>query len=153
MNPLWTKKGTRQQAMKQQQLLYADLYGAVCPARQWAVGLALPNAHSACMKAPMQAISDGVPEGRHALVIMEGAGWHQERLDLPNVTWLKLPPYSPEWNPCEQVWRYLKEHGLSHRCLTDDEAILDALCHCWNQLSIDKESMLSLCTRQWANLS
>ena len=38
------------------------------------------------MKAPMQAISDGVPEGRHALVIMEGAGWHQERLDLPNVT-------------------------------------------------------------------
>ena len=32
--PLWTKKGTRPRAMKQQQLLYADLYGAVCPARQ-----------------------------------------------------------------------------------------------------------------------
>ena len=53
------------------------------------------------MKAHMQAISDAVPEGRHALVIMDGAGWHQETLDLPNVTLLKLPPYSPELNPCE----------------------------------------------------
>ena len=68
------------------------------------------------MKAHMQAISDAVPEGRHALVIMDGAGWHQETLDLPNVTLLKLPPYSPALNPCEQVWRYLKENFLSNRC-------------------------------------
>ena len=68
------------------------------------------------MKAHMQAISDAVPKGRHALVIMDGAGWHQENLDLHNVTLLKLPPYAPELNPCEQVWRYLKEHFLSNRC-------------------------------------
>ena len=111
---LWAKKGTRPRAIKQQQFLYAYLYGAVCPARQLAVGLALPNANSACMKAHMQAISDAVPEGRHALVIMDGAGWHQESLDLPNVTLLKLPPYSPELNPCEQVWRYLKEHFCNY---------------------------------------
>ena len=103
---LWTKKGTRPRAIKQQQFTYAYLYGAVCPARQLAIGLALPNANSACMKAHMQAISDAVPKGRHALVIMDGAGWHQESLDLHNVTLLKLPPYSPELNPCEQIWSY-----------------------------------------------
>ena len=93
---LWTKKGTRPRAIKQQQFTYAYLYGAVCPARQLAIGLALPNANSECMKAHMQAISDAVPKGRHALVIMDGAGWHQESLDLHNVTLLKLPPYSTE---------------------------------------------------------
>ena len=150
---LWTKKGTRPRAIKQQQFTYAYLYGAVCPARQLAIGLALPNANSECMKAHMQAISDAVPKGRHALVIMDGAGWHQESLDLHNVTLLKLPPYAPELNPCEQVWCYLKEHFLSNRCFADYEAILDAICHSWNQFSIDKERIVSLCTRKWAAFS
>ena len=89
----------------------------------------LPNAKNECMKAHMQVISDAVPKGCHALVIMDGAGWHQENLDLHNVTLLKLPPYSPELNPCEEVWRYLKEHFLSNRCFTDYEVILAAMCY------------------------
>ena len=97
--------------------------------------------------------SHAVPKGRHALVIMDGAGWHQESLDLHNVTLLKLPPYAPELNPCEQVWRYLKEHFLSNRCFADYEAILDTICHSWNQFSIDKERIVSLCTRKWAVIS
>jgi len=32
-----------------------------------------------------------------------------------NVTLVALPPYSPELNPVERVWLYLKEHFLSHQ--------------------------------------
>lgn len=51
----------------------------------------------------MEEISKAVPEGRHAVVVMDGALWHQPSLDQDNVTMLKLPPYSPELNPAEQV--------------------------------------------------
>lgn len=150
---LWSRKGIRPRAIKQQQFTYAYLYGAVCPAQGLAVGLALPSANRECMKKHMQLISASVPEGRHALVVMDGAGWHQESLDLPNVTMLRLPPYSPELNPCEQIWAYLKDHYLSNRCFEDYETILDTICHAWNEFRIDKERIKSLCSRTWAVLS
>ena len=53
----------------------------------------------------MQEISKAVPKGRHAVVVMDGALWHQPSLNQDNVTMLKLPPYSPELNPSERVWR------------------------------------------------
>ena len=64
--------------------------------------------------------------GRHALVIMDGAGWHQQDLtdDFDNLTLLKLSPYSPELNPIEQVW--LRQHYLANRCFKGDEDIVDA---------------------------
>ncbi|MCD9479952.1 hypothetical protein GLP25_14220 [Photobacterium phosphoreum] len=33
---------------------------------------------------------------------MDGAGWHTD--DIANLSIIKLPPYSPELNPIEQVW-------------------------------------------------
>jgi transposase len=49
-----------------------------------------------------------VPAGRHAVVVMDQAGWHStKRLEIPNnISILHLPPYSPELNPQEQVWQY-----------------------------------------------
>ena len=43
-------------------------------------------------------------------------------------------PYSPELNPVERVWVYLKERFLSHRLLDDYPAIVDAICAAWNRL-------------------
>lgn len=45
-----------------------------------------------------------------------------------NVTLVLLPPYSPELNPVERVWLYLRERHLSHRLLAGYDAIMDALC-------------------------
>ncbi|MGR5196652.1 transposase [Vibrio sp. WZ-1] len=43
---------------------------------------------------------------RHAVVIMDGAGWHTDDIAEPfdNLSIIKLPPYSPELNLIEQVW-------------------------------------------------
>lgn len=46
----------------------------------------------------------------------------------PNVTLLLLPPYSPELNPVERVWLYLRAHCPSDRLLNSHYAIVDALC-------------------------
>src|SRR5262249_16378338 len=43
--------------------------------------------------------------------------WHTAgSLVMPaNVTALRLPPYSPELNPVERLWHYLREHHWSNR--------------------------------------
>ena len=74
---MWARKGTRPRALKQQQFTYAYLYGAVCPSTGQAVGLVLPNANTACMNLHIDEISRSIAEDRHALILMDGAGWHQ----------------------------------------------------------------------------
>ena len=44
----------------------------------------------------------------------DGAGWHDDRaLTVPeNVTIIAVPsPYSPELNPVERVWLYLRQNA------------------------------------------
>ena len=51
------------------------------------------------------------------LMVMDGAGWHRSKeLRIPaNVSILLLPPYSPELNPAELIWRQLRQRKLSNR--------------------------------------
>ena len=55
-------------------------------------------------------IAKAVAPGSHALLIVDGAGWHGAKcLQVPDkITLVKLPPYSPELNPMENVWAYLR---------------------------------------------
>jgi len=61
------------------------------------------------MKEHLKLISKRTPSG-HAVIIADGAAWHQEYLadQFENITIIKLPPYSPELNPIEQVWQWLR---------------------------------------------
>jgi transposase len=49
-----------------------------------------------------------------------------------NITLLHLPPYSPELNPVENVWAYLRSNKLSNRPFDTYEAIVNACCDAWN---------------------
>ncbi len=78
-------------------------------------------------------------------------GWHDARgLDVPaNMTLVALPAYSPELNPVERLWLYLKERFLSHRLLDDYNAILEAACRAWNNLTTEPGRVKSLCSYDW----
>ncbi len=64
----------------------------------------------------------------HAVVILDQAGWHGARTLLvpENLTLLSLPPYSPELNPVENLWQFLKHNFLNSRVFADYQAIVDA---------------------------
>ncbi|MGD0462853.1 MAG: transposase [Tepidisphaeraceae bacterium] len=64
----------------------------------------------------------------HFVLIMDQAGWHKSReLKLPRgITTLLLPPYSPELNPVENLWHYLRSHYLSNRTYEDYDALMAA---------------------------
>ena len=112
----------------------------------------MPFANKICMEKHIEEIAKCVPEGRHALVIMDGAGWHSVNLNNDKVTVLKLPPYSPELNPCEQIWQYLKDHYLANRCFSDYNELIEAICTAWNRFAEDIDRIISMCSRSWAKV-
>ena len=58
-------------------------------------------------------------EDEHAVLGLDRAGWHKaKRLVVPsNITLVWLPPHSPQINPVERLWLFLRERHLSHRLL------------------------------------
>ena len=63
----------------------------------------------------------------HAALIRDGAGFHTaETLETPaNATLITLPPYSPEPNPIENLWHYLRSHYWSNRSYHDRDALTE----------------------------
>ena len=98
-------------------------------------------------------ISKQVTPGAHAVVTLDGAGWHQQggRLHIPaNLSLLTLPPYSPELNPQENIWQFLRQNYLANRVYETYEAIVEACCRAWNALTADPARIISIASRDWA---
>jgi len=113
--------------------------------------LVLPEVSTRATRLFFDAFAETLAQDIHAVVVLDGAGWHQLRqADIPaNITLVPLPPYSPELNPVERVWLYLRERFLSLRLLDDTEAIVDACCDAWNALAGEPGRLRSLCAYPW----
>jgi transposase len=79
------------------------------------------------MQKHLQQISDATSTGRYALVIMDRASWHSNKLKVhfDNLLIIHLPPYSPELNPIEQIWAWLSSNDLSNRVFKDYDDIVE----------------------------
>jgi len=112
---VWAKRGTRPRAPRDTRYQWAYIFGAVCPERGAAAGLVMPFADTAAMNAHLSEIARTVAPGAHAVLVLDGAGWHgAHALVVPdNISLVPLPPYSPELNPVENVWQYLRANWLA----------------------------------------
>jgi transposase len=151
---LWAPKGSRPGVVRQQQFVSAYLFGAVCPARDEAVGLVMPWVNTAAMQRHLEEIAAAVPAGRHAVVVADRAGWHlTPQLKVPaNLSLLPLPAASPQLNPTEQVWEQLRQSHLANRCYSGYEDIVEACCRAWNSFVDTAGAVRKLCSRTWAVL-
>jgi transposase len=94
-----------------------------------------------------------VTPGAHAVVIADGAAWHKPggALKLPaNISILTLPPYSPELNPAENIWQFLRQNFLSNRVFENYDAIVGACCDGWNALIARPDRIRSIASRDYA---
>ena len=93
----------------------AYIFGAVCPGRWATAALVMPFANTEAMNAQLSEISKTVASGAHAILVMDGAGWHgANALCIPeNISTVMLPPYAPELNPVENIWAYLRANCLA----------------------------------------
>jgi transposase len=149
----WAKRGTRPSAPSDQRTGSTYIFGAICPARGAGAALVLPLCNSATMSLQLAEISRAVSAGAHAVVLLDQAGWHTSgKLVVPtNVSLLPLPPKSPELNPTENVWQYLRENWLSNRVFASVADIVDHCCHAWNKLIDQPWTIMSIGLRDWAH--
>jgi hypothetical protein len=154
MTRIWARKGTRPRVVRQQQYEYVYLFGAVCPGSGKTAGLVLPVLNTLAMNMHLQCISEQLEQGKHAVVVLDKAAWHTTKKirEFKNISLLALPPVSPELNPVEQIWQYLRDKYLANRCFKDYEDIVTACCKSWNTFSNNVPTVKSLCQREWALL-
>lgn len=111
----------------------------------------MPEANTEAMQLFLDEFSKTLPKDEVAIMYADQAGWHASKaLRVPdNVMLLAIPPYTPEVNPVERIWLYLKERHLSLRLHDDYDAIVDAACAAWNKLTAEAGRITSLCTYPW----
>jgi transposase len=97
------------------------------------------------MQLHLNEISKQVDTKAHAVVLMDRAGWHStgKLKILKNLTIILLPPKSPELNPVENVWQYLRANYLSNRVFENYEAIVEADCEAWKKLISQPQTITS----------
>jgi transposase len=112
----------------------------------------LPRCTIAAMTLHLAEISHAVEPGAHAVLLLDQASWHlSDKLTVPaNITLMPLPPKSPELNPVENIWQYMRDNWLSNRIFSSYENILDHCCYAWNTLADRPWVIMSIGLRAWA---
>ena len=149
---IWAPVGSRPRAVRDNRHDSVYLFGALCAYRAVGAAVIMPAANSEAMSVHLQEIGTQVSPA-HAVLVCDGAGWHQrgDKLTVPdNITLLPLPAYSPELNPMENVWDYLRGNKLSHTVWDTYEAIVDACANAWRFLIDDPDRIRSIAYREWA---
>lgn len=100
----------------------------------------LPELNTDAMQVFLDQFAATLAADEHAVMVMDQAGWHTAAdLVVPsNVSIVLQPSYSPELNPVERIWLFLRERHLSHRLLDDYDAIVEALCRAWKALDVQR---------------
>ncbi len=142
----WWMRGQRPAGRCDGRFQSAYIFAAVEPETGSAFGLVLPHVSTDAMSLFLAQFAATLEPDTHAVVVLDGAGWHIAKdLRVPDtVTLVRLPAYSPDLNPVERIWLYLRERFLSARVFPDYEAILNACCTAWNALTAEPERVRSI---------
>ncbi len=98
-------------------------------------------------------ISSQVTSGAHAVLFVDQAGWHTtgKLVIPPNITLLLLPPRSPELNPVENIWQFMRDNWLSNRVFKSHDDIVTLCCEAWKKLIDQPWKIMSIGRRKWAH--
>lgn len=105
------------------------LFGAFSPLSGRHFLLELPECNTRCFQLFLNHFSQQHPTELKIIILDNGAFHHGRTLSKPkNIELLFLPPYSPELNGAEKVWRHLKDALGNHLPPTLDH-LSDRLCN------------------------
>jgi len=147
LTTVWAERGTRPSAPKQTAYANLQVLTAVCPASGRAEGLVAPKLDTGVVQSFLDGLSKALPAGTHVVLVWDGAGYHvAKRLRVPsNLTVVKLPPYSPELNPVERLWLYLRHHYWSNHAYADLDALERAAVSGWRAVCLHPDKVKTIC--------
>src|SRR5436305_1585210 len=119
----------------------------VCAATGAASALIMPALNTEVVNLFLEEFSRGLPAGVHAVLIWDGAGFHTGAdVVMPsNVSLIQLPPYSPELNPVENLWHYLRAHHWSNREYEGYKGLQEEAVRSLRAVCQDDEKLKTIC--------
>lgn len=141
---LWAKRGVRVIAAVLPGYRNFYSYTGVSSRNGESFSLFLPWVNTEMMNLYLQELSREYTP-KTILLIMDQAGWHRSKnLSVPyNIKIMYLPPYSPELNPVEKLWQWLKRHACMNRYYKSEETLADEIEKLLKSLS--KTDFMRLC--------
>lgn len=149
----WVPPGER--AIVNHQIIrqYTYVYTALCPETGENYSLILPYADTVSMNIFLEGLSEEFKNYR-IIMVMDNAAWHdgQDIKKFDNIVPLFLPPYSPELNPVEYVWHYVKDHyEFKNKTFESMEQVIEQLTYAFGKLNKEKEIVKSFSLYDWIN--
>ena len=150
---VWARRGSRPRGVRQNQ--YTSLYvlTAVCVGTGAASGLISPTLNAGVINLFLEQFSRELAAGSHAILVWDGAAYHTggELVVPANVSLIQLVPYSPELNPVENLWHYLRSHYWSLRVYRDYGALEEAAMAAWRAVCLEPGSVRSICAAPYVS--
>ena len=144
----WFAKGVRPSVPCQHVREYRYAFGAVEPLTGDNFFLTMPNCDTYCTNAFLAELSNQYSTDT-ILLVCDGASWHRSNtLVVPeNIQLLSIPPYTPEMNPIEQIWKQLRSMGFKNEFFHTLNDVLDRLDETICRLTNDM--VKSITGRKW----
>ena len=142
---VWAQRGSRPRAVKQTEYKWVYLWAAVEPASGELAAMITPDVNTDRMSQFLEGLAWTLGADDLAIVVLDNAGWHRAKaLSIPpNLVLLPLPSYSPELNPTERLWLWLRSHHLANRVYADYDDLLHAADTA--MASVNAERIRSVC--------
>jgi transposase len=148
---VWARRGSRPRRVRQNGREWLYVLMAVCAATGAASALIMPELSTAVVNLFLEQFSHGLPDGVHAVLIWDGAGFHSGKdLVVPgNVSLIRLPPYSPELNPVENLWHDLRSHHWSNREYEGYKGLQQEAIRSVRAVCQDAENLKTICNADY----
>jgi transposase len=141
----WCMKGVMPKVTQQMIREYTYIFCAVCPETGVTCSLIMHRADTETMNIFLKTLSKQ-QHNECIILCMDKAGWHTtQQLKMPNniITW-HLPPYSPELNPVELIWRELRANYFNNKTFKTLDMVDDHLEYAINDFTKDLDAIKKL---------
>ena len=148
---VWARRGSRPRAVRQNKFTSLYVLAAVCAATGAVSALIMPELNAEVLNLFLEQMSRELPAGVHAVLIWDGAGYHTSQdLKVPsNISVIQLPPYSPELNPVENLWHYIRSHYWSNRAYQDYSELESEAAKGLCAACLDRGKVKSICNAEY----
>ena len=127
---------------------YRYVYGAVEPLTGESCFVVMPYCNTESMNVFLEELSNTFQKDK-IILACDGAAWHKSgSLRIPeNIELIFIPPYTPEMNPIEQIWKEIRKRGFKNEVFQSLQKVVDRLCD--TICSLSNETIKSITGRDW----
>ena len=149
---MWAKCGCQPQIKSAPTQEKAAFIGFVNPATGELITNECDKFNYETIMESVKSFAENISEDKKILIVLDNASWHKKAVrllqannDFPRIEFIFLPPYSPELNPIERVWRVTRRERTHNRFFDKLSVLKTMLISYFDNLRTPNEKLRTLC--------